>query len=58
MYITFDYLCTNCDHFAGTVMVRKELMDEVDCRQCGARMKKLPAGTKTTFRFADKELKK
>jgi len=53
-YITFDYQCTNCDNTAPNMMVRRELMNNVECDQCGALMKRLPAGPITTFKFGDR----
>ncbi len=51
-YITFDYGCTNC----GVVerMVHRREMDEQYCDECGDRMRRLPAGPITTFKFADR----
>jgi len=64
MYISFDYLCLNenCKEIESR-MVKKEEMDK-QVHHCNGNpnsvpyfMKKLPAGTRTTFRFADTKLK-
>jgi putative FmdB family regulatory protein len=52
--ITFDYTCTNCDHFEKDALVQRSVMDNVDCPKCGALMKRLPAGPITTFKFGDR----
>ena len=53
-YITFDYLCNNCDHFEKSAFVKRSEMDNQDCPQCGALMKRLPAGPITKFKFGDR----
>jgi hypothetical protein len=54
-YITFDYKCPDCGH-VDTRLVKREEMDEQACT-CEQTMRRLPAGTRTTFRFADTKLK-
>jgi hypothetical protein len=54
-YITFDYKCPDCGH-EDTRLVKREEMDEQACT-CEQTMRRLPAGTRTTFRFADTKLK-
>ena len=63
MYITFDYRCPHCGHEESRFVKRSE-MDEQTCDHGGlpswhepALMKRLPAGTRTTFRYADSKLK-
>lgn len=65
-YITFDYKCPDCGH-VDTRMVKREEMDDQQCpnyvtpnveHPCfSMAMTRLPAGTRTTFRFADTTLK-
>lgn len=62
MYITFDYKCRDykrCEHFE-TRMIKKDEMDDQRCgwKGCQALMTRLPANTRTTFRFADRKLKR
>ena len=62
MYITFDYKCPNCEHVESR-FVRREAKDSqyhYDCltdENMHPRMVRLPAGTRTTFKFADSKLK-
>lgn len=63
MYITFDYRCPYCEHEESRFVKRTE-MDDQECTHPGlpswhvpAPMTRLPAGTRTTFRFADTKLK-
>ena len=56
MYISFDYSCTSCPKVEQR-LVKKDSKDNQMC-QCQSPMKRLPAGTRTTFRFADTNLKK
>lgn len=66
MYITFTYRCTGCGHEEDR-FVKKQEMDEQVCSArlprgvtdypCESPMVKLPAGTRTHFRFADRKLK-
>jgi len=60
-FITFDYWCSSGNKTV-TRMVRRELMDDQRCEHdcCGDHsqlMIRLPAGTRTHFRFADTKLK-
>lgn len=66
MYITFDYKCL-CGH-VDTRMVQRDEMDDqyhdpcpeasaITGAPCPMAMTRLPAGTRTTFRFADTKLK-
>ena len=55
MYISFDYKCSKC-HASEPKLVRREEKDSQVC-QCGAPQTRLPAGTRTTFRYADTKLK-
>lgn len=55
MFVTFDYR-----HPDGTIeerFVRKEQMDD-QCNDEGEPLVRLPAGTRTTFRHADRRLKR
>ena len=62
MYISFDYKCRECDHVTSR-FIRKRYMDKQICGKpsttfpCRGLMVKLPAGTRTTFRHADPNLK-
>jgi hypothetical protein len=62
MYITFDYKCPSCGHTEPRFVRRSEMDDQVH-RACapplsgGIPMTRLPAGTRTTFRYADRKLK-
>jgi ribosomal protein L37AE/L43A len=56
MYITFDYKCPSCQQF-DTKFVRRDEMDLQKCEDCNVELVRLPAGTRTTFRFADTTLK-
>ncbi len=58
----FDYKCHNCGHLEER-MVPAEFMDAQWCDKCEtddfvSGMKRMPAGTRTHFRFADKKLKR
>jgi len=53
-FITFDFLCTNCDRFYESLMVRRSELEETSCKDCGALLKRLPAGPVTTFKFGDR----
>jgi len=67
MYITFDYRCPEGHHEER--FVKKSEMDDQWCnhihesgfgklgKTCDAPMTRLPAGTRTTFRYADTKLK-
>lgn len=59
MYITFDYKCPQ--HGIVSRFVKKTEMDEQYCDVPHPGnpepMLRLPAGTRTTFRFADTKLK-
>lgn len=57
MYITFDYKCDTCGDVKSR-FVRREEKDSQHCA-CGSitPMRRLPAGTRTTFKFADTKLK-
>lgn len=62
-YITFDFKCTKCDTVDSRMVKRKD-MDNQTCDRAGTlfpclgTMYKLPANTRTTFRFADEKLKR
>jgi putative FmdB family regulatory protein len=56
MYVVFDYVCTKCEH-TEEAMVPRHKMDDQYCPLCGHKMVRLPAGTRTHFRFADPKLK-
>lgn len=58
MFISFDYRCRSC--FAvDSRFVKKMEKDEQRCNECDSTtpLTRLPAGTRTTFRFADNKLK-
>lgn len=54
-FITFDYRCDK-GHEQERLVLRKD-MDAQRCETCKGLMRRLPAGTRTTFRFADNKLK-
>lgn len=56
MYITFDYHCPACTETTER-FVKKTDQDAQKC-DCGTPLKRLVAGTRTHFRFADSKLKK
>ena len=55
MYITFDYRDPDTGEVEARFVKRSE-MDE-QRNSAGKLMVRLPAGTRTTFRFADSKLK-
>jgi len=55
MYITFDYRCPETGQMESRFVKRTE-MDE-QYTEAGVKMIRLPAGTRTHFRFADTKLK-
>lgn len=55
-YVVFDYVCTKCQHTEESMVFRHQ-MDNQHCPRCGTKMVRLPAGTRTHFRFADTKLK-
>jgi len=57
-YITFDYRCSTCEETESR-FVRRSDMDDQKCPKHSAPkpMTRLPAGTRTTFRYADTKLK-
>lgn len=62
-YIHFDYKCPGCGAVESR-FVRREAMDiqyHYECKDTETgmhpMMRRLPAGTRTTFRFADTKLK-
>jgi len=57
MYISVDLKCPKCKQVLD-VFIKKDAIDGVRCGECDELMLRLPAATKTTFRFADKELKR
>ena len=56
MYITFDYKCPTCASVDSRFVKRTE-MDKQTCETCDVVLTRLPAGTRTTFRYADQKLK-
>lgn len=56
MYITFDFKCPTCA-LVDSRFVRRDDMDKQKCEACDEVLIRLPAGTRTTFRFADGKLK-
>jgi len=59
-FITFDYGCTSCAHREENKLVRRSEMDSQTHEAPDGRtheMTKLPAGSRTHFRFADTKLK-
>lgn len=58
MFVSFDMKCPNCDAGYPNVFVKKAEADSQRCGKCYTTLAKLPSGTRTTFRFADRSLKK
>lgn len=58
MFISFDYRCPSC-FTVDSRFIRKSEMDAQTCDECDSPtpLVRLPAGTRTTFRFADTRLK-
>ena len=58
MFVSFDYRCPSCFSVASR-FIRKSEMDKQKCDECDTHlpMNRLPAGTRTTFRYADTKLK-
>lgn len=61
-YITFDFKCDSCGKVDERIVRRSEL-DNQFCMECSdagvpypylVKVRPLPAGTRTTFKFADK----
>lgn len=55
MYITFDYRCPTTGEVESRFVKRSEMDEQFN--EEGERMIRLPAGTRTTFRYADTKLK-
>lgn len=51
MFVSFDYRCPRSGKVVSK-FIKKIDMDDQTCL-CGKRMTRLPAGTRTTFKFAD-----
>ncbi len=52
-YITFDYQCNAC----GVTVIRlikRDVQDEQDCKECGSRLTRLMAAPITTFKHNDR----
>jgi len=58
VYTVFDYKCVQCGHRAVDQMVRTTKKDKQFCPSCNATLVRMPAGTPTTFKFADTKLKR
>lgn len=64
MFVRFDYRCSHCGHREER-FVKKDVMDQQPCREDTClvariwpfKMTRLPAATRTLFRFNDKRLK-
>jgi len=52
-FITYDYGCEDCNLIEERFVHRREA-DEQYCNECGMRIRKLPAGPITTFKFGDR----
>ena len=59
MFITFRYRCPTCGHEEDR-FVRRDQMDVQTCERHkqSTLMARLPAAPRTTFRFADRNLKR
>lgn len=61
-FVSFDFKCPNCGHVESR-FVRRDQMDAQLCHCSTAKirtlgpMQRLPAGTRTTFKFADTNFK-
>ena len=56
-FITFTFRCPSCKHTEEDKLVRRTEMDDQPCPRCNDTLVRLPAGTRTHFRFADSKLK-
>ncbi len=57
-YITFTYRCSEGDHEEDRLVRREEQHNQYcELHPFQGPMTKLPAGTRTTFRYADTKLK-
>ena len=57
-YITFDYRCHTCNEIDSRFVKRTDMNDQWCPKHSAPKpMTRLPAGTRTTFRFADQKLK-
>lgn len=62
-YIVFDFACSRCGHHVDNELVSRSAMDAQICPKChlgglDQLMERLPAGTRTTFRFHDRSASK
>jgi hypothetical protein len=57
MYITFDFKCGTCGDVQSRFVKREEIDKQLCACQTITPMTRLPAGTRTTFRYADTKLK-
>lgn len=55
-FITFDYRCLQCGHEEERLVLKSE-MDAQRCKHCNGQTARMPAATRTTFRYADTKLK-
>ncbi len=62
MYIVFDFRCTQCGHQESRIVRREEMEEQRHrCAEFNTKthqMIRLPAGTRTNFRFNDTKLKR
>lgn len=56
-FVTFDYECNRCGKQHPDKLVLRSEMDAQRC-ECKGQLRRLPAGPRTTFRHADKKLKR
>jgi Zn finger protein HypA/HybF involved in hydrogenase expression len=56
--VVFDYKCSWCPNYEADKLVSRKAMDDHMCAECGSPMVRVPAGTRTHFKFADTKLKK
>ncbi len=52
--ICFDYQCTGCGAVYENIRVRRDEVDDQRCGKCKDKLKALPAGPPTTFKFGDR----
>lgn len=52
--ICFDYRCTMCDLVFENVRVERDEVNTQRCGVCMSKLRRLPAGPPTTFKFGDR----
>lgn len=57
MFVVFNFHCSKCKKVEERFVKRSD-MDRQACEACSAPMTRLPAATRTHFKFADTKLKR